>query len=247
MVDVGLKEDEMDSLVVIEGLSEIFRTAYQLAQQASGFQFAGGPLMPSEHYSDEEPPEWATREERWTIDGLLGCYDANQQRITIFNKGIKVIAPKFGLQPELLEMIVKVHEYGHSIFHLGMMQPEITSILGMPPQGKEHMVADTLRMRTETYSEVARYVHEQIAQGITKIALINLRASATKEQSRNVCDKMIEAFNALMRRQPEEYRLDHVAHLTHEQLGKRLHEFILLTHRGALTPDRGVWDTIMAW
>ncbi len=87
-------------------------------------------------------------------------------------------------------------------------------------QRLREMVADTLRMRTETYNEVARYVHEQIAQGITKIALINLRASATKEQSRNVCDKMIEAFNALMRRQPEEYRLDHVAHLTHEQLGK---------------------------
>jgi len=114
-------------------------------------------------------------------------------------------------------------------------------------QRLREMVADTLRMRTETYNEVARYVHEQIAQGITKIALINLRASATKEQSMNVCDKMIEAFNALMRRQPEEYRLDHVAHLTHEQLGKRLHKFIVLTHRGALTPDRGVWDTIMAW
>jgi hypothetical protein len=27
--------------------------------------------MPSEHSSDKEPPEWATRDERWTIDGLL--------------------------------------------------------------------------------------------------------------------------------------------------------------------------------
>jgi len=57
---------------------------------------------------------------------------------------------------------------------------------------------------------------------------------------------MIEAFNALMRRQPEEYRLDHVAHLTHEQLGKRLHKFIVLTHRGALTPERGVCG-IQSW
>jgi hypothetical protein len=237
----------MDSMVGIEVCSEILRPAYLLAHQASGFQFVGGRLMPSEHSSDEEPPEWPMRDERWTIDGLLGCYDASQQRITIFNKGIEVIAPKFGLQPELLEMIVKVHEYGHSIFHLGMMQPEIISILGMPPQGKGHMIADILRMRTETYNEVPRYVHEQIAQSITKIALINLRASATKEQSRNVCDKMIEAFNALMHRQPEEYRLDHVAHLTDEQLGERLHKFIVLMHRGALIPDRGVWDTIMAW
>jgi hypothetical protein len=58
---------------------------------------------------------------------------------------------------------------------------------------------------------------------------------------------MIEAFNALMRRQPEEYRLNHLDHLTDEQLGKRLHGFIVLAHRGGLTPDRGVWDTIMAW
>ena len=96
----------MDSMVGIEVCSEILRPPYLLAQQASGFQFAGGPLMSSEHSSDEEPPEWAMRDERWTIDGLLGCYDANQQRITIFNKGIEVIAPKFGLQPEFLEMIV---------------------------------------------------------------------------------------------------------------------------------------------
>ena len=237
----------MDSIVAMEVLSEIFRSPHLLAQQASGFQFARGPLTPSEHFSDQEPPEWAKRDERWTIDGLLGCYDAGQRQITIFNKGIDVIAPKFGLQPELLEMIVRVHEYGHSIFHLGMMQPEINSILGMPPQSKEHVVSDTLRMRTDTYNDVARYVHEQIAQGITKIALTHLRAGATKDQSRNVCDKMVEAFDGLMRRQPEEYRLDHLGHLTPEQLGKRLHEFIALAHRRALTPDRGVWDTIMAW
>jgi len=237
----------MDSMAGIEVCSEVLRPAYLLAQQASGLQFACGPLMPSEYSSDEEPPEWAMRDERWTIDGLLGCYDASQQRITIYNKGVDVIAPKFGLQSEFLKMIVKVHEYGHSTFHLGMLQPEIISILGIPPQDKNHMIADTLRMRTDTYNEVARYVHEQIAQSITKIALINLRDSATKQQSRNVCDKMIEAFNALMRRQPEEYRLDHVAHLTDEQLGDRLHKFIVLSHRGALTPDRDVWDTIMAW
>lgn len=237
----------MDSMVGIEVYSEIFRAPYLLAQQAGGFQFTGEALMPSERCSDEEPPEWARRDERWTIDGLLGCYDAGQQRITIFNKGIEVIAPKFGLHPELLERIVKVHEYGHALFHLGMMQPEIASILGMPPQSREHMVADTLRMRTETYNDVEHYVHEQIAQAITKIALINLRASATKEQSRNACDKMIEAFNALMSRQPEEYRLDHLGHLTREQLGKRLHEFIILVRRRDLTPDRNVWDTIMAW
>jgi hypothetical protein len=47
----------MDSMVGIEVCSEILKPAYLLAQQASGFQFAGGPLMPSEHSSDEEPPE----------------------------------------------------------------------------------------------------------------------------------------------------------------------------------------------
>src|SRR4051812_23691201 len=98
----------MDLMVGIEVSSEIFRSPYLLAQQASGLRFAGGPLMPSEHPSDEEPPEWAKRDERWTIDGLLGCYDASQQRITIFNKGIEVIAPKFGVQPQFLEMIVRV-------------------------------------------------------------------------------------------------------------------------------------------
>jgi len=237
----------MDLIAGIEVGSEVFRAPYLLAQQAGGFQFAGGALTPSERSSDEEPPEWARRDERWTIDGLLGCYDAGQQRITIFNKGIDVIAPKLGLHPELLERIVKVHEYGHALFHLGMILPEITSILGTPPQSKEHMLADTLRMRIENYNNVERYVHEQIAQAITKIAFINLRASATKERSRNVCDKMIEAFNALMCRQPEEYRLDHLDHLTREQLGKRLHEFIILVRRRDLTPDRGVWDTIMAW
>jgi hypothetical protein len=44
-------------------------------------------------------------------------------------------------------MIVKVHEYGQSIFHLGMMQPEIASILGMP-----HRVRSTWSRRLSAIS-----------------------------------------------------------------------------------------------
>ena len=222
--------------------------SYLLAQRAIGFQFADGSLTPSLKESDDEPPEWAIRDERWTIDGLLGSYDASQRLITIFCKGIEHIALQLDLDPFHLNRIVTIHEYGHAVFHLGMIQQEIALIDGMQPKSKEHIIADTLRMRTDAYNEVERYVHEQIAQGITSIALTNLRDSEeTREGPRKECDKMINAFNALMLKQREEYRLDRVAHLTHEQLSKRLREFIVLTRRRALIPDRGVWDTIMAW
>jgi hypothetical protein len=101
---VGPKGNESGCIVGIEVSSEIFRFPHLLAQQASGFEFAGGPLFPSEYPSDEEPPEWSKRDERWTIDGLLGCYDASQQRITIFNKGINVIAQKFGFHPGISQI-----------------------------------------------------------------------------------------------------------------------------------------------
>jgi hypothetical protein len=236
----------MDEKLVMNALNEIFRSPSQLVKRATGLVFTSD-IQPKECSTEDDPPEWDKRDERWTIDGLLGRYDAEEQSITIFKKGIEFAAPIVGLLPDSLEMIVRLHEYGHAIFHLGMTQAESTAMAGTPSNGQKLRVADTLRIMTQTYQDVDPYVHEQVAQSVTKIALNDLRAGATMEQSRKWCDKVIEGFGKLMQRQPDAYRLDHLDHLTTEQLRGRLYGFTILTRSHAVKPEPAVWNTVMPW
>jgi hypothetical protein len=86
-------------------LQEIFPSPSLVVKDATGLVFASD-IQPYEQSTEDDPPEWYERDERWTIDGLLGRYDAAEQRITIFKKGIEFAAPIVGLLPDSLEMIV---------------------------------------------------------------------------------------------------------------------------------------------
>jgi hypothetical protein len=128
-----------------------------------------------------------------------------------------------------------------------MTQAESTAMAGTPSSVLKLRVADTLRIMTQTYRGADPYVHEQVAQSITKVALHELRAGATMEESRKWYDKMIEGFRKLMQRQPDAYRLDHLDHLTTEELRRRLHGFTMLTRSHAVRPEPAVWNTVMPW
>jgi hypothetical protein len=58
---------------------------------------------------------------------------------------------------------------------------------------------------------------------------------------------MIRAFEALMRRQPEQYRLDKLSHVGNDVLRARLQGFIRLTRSGDVRATRQAWDTVMVW
>jgi hypothetical protein len=73
-------------------------------------------MLPDEVTSDLDPPGWAERDERWSIDGLLGLYDSKLQRIAIFSKGIDFVAEKLNVSAEWLKYIVRIHELGMEFF-----------------------------------------------------------------------------------------------------------------------------------
>src|SRR2546429_8856507 len=74
------------------------------------------------------PPGWAHRDELWTIDELLGLYEPHQRMITIFTKGIGHVAGQLGVQTFSVEYLVRVHEYAHAVFHLGVDQSPSASL-----------------------------------------------------------------------------------------------------------------------
>ena len=92
---------------------------YQLVSAWTGLVFAT-PLQAGEVESDDDPPGWDSRDEIWTIDELLGQYDAQARTITIFTKGIAHVAQRMAVSEEQLKSIVRIHEWAHANFHLGV-------------------------------------------------------------------------------------------------------------------------------
>jgi hypothetical protein len=100
---------------------------------------------------------------------------------------------------------------------------------------------------TGKYRSVDPYVHEQIAQSVTWLALEDLRAQATADKAKESCALLCETFTALTRRQPAAYQLDHLQHLEREHLQSRLRAVIDLIRNGDVRAYRTTWDTIMPW
>jgi hypothetical protein len=99
----------------IEVLSQVMKPPYMLVSDQAGLVFLHS-MLPDEVTSDLDPPEWADRDERWSIDGLLGLYDSKLQKITIFSKGIDFVAETLNVSAEWLKYIVRIHEWGHGVF-----------------------------------------------------------------------------------------------------------------------------------
>lgn len=103
----------------IEALSQVMKPPYMLVSDQAGLVFPHS-LLPDEEVSDLDPPGWADRDEHWSIDGLLGLYDSKLQKITTFKKGIDFVAEKQNVSADWLMYIVRIHEWGHGVFHLGI-------------------------------------------------------------------------------------------------------------------------------
>jgi hypothetical protein len=196
--------------------------------------------------SHDVPPGWDKRAEGWTIDELLGCYDALEQKITIFDKGVKHAAGQLGSSPNHLEYVVRIHEWAHAIFHLGVTAERSAALAKASVDNDEELMRVATKELTRSYLSVDSYVHEQIAQAITWLALGTLRAKATVVEAKQTCELLCETFGKLARRQPPEYQLDHL-HLADDRLRSRLRAVIQPIRNGDVRGNRRTWDTIMPW
>jgi hypothetical protein len=204
-------------------------------------------MQPSEVPTDDDPPGWGNRDERWSIESLLGRYDPTEKKISIFDKGIEYAAQRLSVQPELLKYVVRIHEWGHAVFHLGVDQKtsiELAQASLANQTGVKQAKEDEL---TRIYHSAETYVHEQIAQTITRLALQQLRTDATVDQAKVACSSLCDTFEKLTKRQPTEYGLDHFNHLTHDQLQSRLRHMIRLIRSGSVRANSDAWKTLVPW
>jgi hypothetical protein len=201
------------------------------------------PLQPSEMRSDDEPPAWERRDEIWTVEELLGRYASQQQEITIFNKGIEFVADQLEVSPFFVEWPVRIHEYAHANFHLGVDVQKRTALAEADVKKDGKAIQATLQDLTTTYSSVDAHVHEQIAQSITRVVLEKLHADAKCGDSA----RLLDTFLVLMSHQPQHYQLDKLNHLECDQLQTRLRALIGLIRDGSLRGNQKAWDTLMPW
>ncbi|MEO0232313.1 MAG: hypothetical protein ABIM29_07215 [candidate division WOR-3 bacterium] len=79
---------------------------------------------------EEEPVIPRNRErgrpETISIEEVLGCYVPAQQKIILYARGINWFAKKYGIEGNLLRMVVLLHEIGHWITHL-LPKPDVSS------------------------------------------------------------------------------------------------------------------------
>lgn len=234
----------MDPQILMDAIAQVLRSPVDLASEQTALVFAMS-MYPSEVSTDEEPPGWITRDDGWSIDNLLGCYESRLQRITIFNKGVEFIAQKLGIPELRLRHIVSIHEWAHAIFHLGVSQEKSFELAKAAQADDTNGRSITLAELTTAYEAVDPFVHEQIAQIITWLSLQAQLSKATREEAKRGCTSLCETFEALIRRQPRQYRLDNLRHLDPDHLQRRLRAMIGLIRNRRTCGDEKTWQTIM--
>jgi hypothetical protein len=230
----------------IEALSQVMKAPYMLVSNQTGLVFPYS-MLPDEVTSDLDPPGWAERDERWSIDGLLGLYDSKLKKITIFSKGIGFAAEKLNVSAEWLNYIVRIHEWGHGVFHLGSNPASARSLTSVDLTGDTPLRELVLASATNIYQDVDDFVHEQIAQAITFLTLEGLRGDATVEEAKRACASLMEIFNALTSYQAPKYRLDDLRHLETDRMRERVRGVVRLIHSRAVQGDEKTWKTLMGW
>ncbi|MEJ2373841.1 MAG: hypothetical protein P8Y71_00005 [Pseudolabrys sp.] len=228
-------------------MSQVFKSPVPLVCGEVALYFAIS-LQPLElPPTDVDPPGWDRRDELWTIDELLGHYQADKREITLFNRGIRHVAGKLQADPEVVKYLVRIHEYAHAVFHIGVDRTTSARLAEAYVKGNPALERDTASALTAAYSSVDTFVHEQIAQLVTILALKGLELKASGCAAKTACTALSQTFEKLMRRQPPQYRLDGLAHLKPDKLRNRLRAFISLTRSGDVRATRRSWDTLMFW
>ena len=158
----------------MEYLAEVFKSPGQLVSAELSLCLATS-MGPSERSTDEEPPGWADRYERWTIDELLGLYEPHKREITLFTKGIEHVAEQLRVKFQIVEYLVRIHEYAHAVFHIGVDLEKSYTLAKAFNDDDPSLERATVSELTAIFDSVDPHVHEQIAQVITRLVLEELR------------------------------------------------------------------------
>ena len=186
------------------------------------------PNSPVEMYSDAQPrfrPLANEPESLIPIDELLGQYNYRKRSIEIFKRNIAYFSNSLACDLTNLEYIVRLHEYGHALFHTGLAWSDEASLMGNYPPGQHTDWKPFLQQRSRAFRSLQSELHEFIAQLLTWMALGVVEPLAERK-------KLQELFVRLMERQPTKYIL------SDEVLGKSLYGDPTLLFAWAREPTR---------
>jgi hypothetical protein len=162
------------------------------------------PHWPHELYSDERPAYLppSGEDDLIPVDVLLGCYSSAERTIKIFIRNIEYYAHAvFHTAPDDLARIVRLHEYGHALVHLGLFYAADTSRITMYPVGTATHWASFEAERDNLFLALDERTHEYLAQLMTWLALCTPAEGPSGKPLRDL-------FVQLMQRQRPVYRID---------------------------------------
>ena len=244
MVDVKkMSKEELAKWLADEGIdifTDAIRPVPQVVQIVIDYRFKFViEKGPKESKTDEDPPRKLNENtETIPICEYLGLYNPTKTEIIIFNKGIKNASAILNCNPDLLEYIVRIHEYAHAIIHIGFTEEEEMLILN-----NEEVWPEELSKNTMIFTSIDKKLHEHLAQLLTYHSLVMMYDNAHYEESKKIINKMLQIFWELNKRQPHEYIIDDYLNIPH----RRIIESIDLLKKGWLKGAFEVWDIVIKW
>lgn len=223
---------------IVDVLDQIFKDPGRVIQQELDSRWAFAVRHePSEDSSDDGPPLQIKDEaELLTIDGMLGQYDPDTQKITIFSKGIDCVAKILSARPEHLRLVVRLHEWAHALLHIGMEEGDRLSVTK-----DDSLWPEYLKRAANGFRGFDTTLQERIPQLLTHHGLHSLR-DAAQPKARSVLDRIIRTFEKLARRSAPEYQIDDYVSVPKERLAKS----IGLLKNGTLIGVEA-WETVITW
>jgi len=223
----------------VAALSQVMQPPFQIIQRVvnNHYQFAIAH-SPSEVHSDDEPPFRLTAEaEVIPIDRVLGTYDPDVQQITIFRKGIDLVAEILKLRPRDVEFVVRLHEWAHALLHIGLPEAERISVTR-----DESLWPSCLARSNDWFKGQDPHLHEALAQLLTHHGLGWLRSQTTLPEAQATVERISHVFERLTAAAPGEYHIDQYSGSPTNRVVESIHLLKVATLIGF-----DAWKTVMTW
>jgi hypothetical protein len=171
----------------VDTLAEVLKSPFQIVQAVvdHNWTFAINHF-PREVQSDEKPPvRLDARADIIPIDEVLGIYMPERQEIKIFKRRIEDAAKRLSLHEQDTVLIVRLHEWAHALFHLGLPENERFRVTRDEASWPETLVSATAK-----FYSLDRGLRERLVQLIVYHGLQSLRSSAATPEGQNVLDRL---------------------------------------------------------
>lgn len=243
--DEAVAEDKHDmtdeeAIKLMDTIADVMKPPFQVLELAlkGTCSFSIGHY-PREVISEDDPPiKLDRRVDVIPIDGFLGLYSPEKQKITIFNKGIQGASDVLQVNPRHLKIIVRIHEWAHALLHLGVAEIDRQNILK-----DDSYWFGILDASTKLFKEIEHDLHELIAQMLTLYCIQDNRDGSTTNQGKQVWEEIERAFHQLSHHQPQEYQIHDLIDLPRERFSKSVD---LLRNRW-LVGKAEPWKTAIKW